>query len=315
MLRYCVLVLALLQLPACRHDPVAWCEGWCDTKSDTVVTPALLDVGGASVTGMAWLAEDSVVYSVPNSGSHPTAVLLPDVWMSGAIQYVGRGLRVRGWNAITYDHRGTWASPGTFTLDRLRTDVEWVLAGMRADWALSTWGVARERITLIGHFWGGGAALAAAARDPAVRCVVGLAPLNIGAKGRLAGKSTAYLDATVAEAKAWSRTANPGDPLNVRLGTTPELFVEELIARAAEFDVTLLAPRLAGRPVLLVGTTTTEQSYDSAMYQAPMRDALVKAGAIVTDTIMSVRHSDFWTQEAELVGIVKAWLLREHCGG
>lgn len=313
MLRYCLPVLALVLLSACRHDPVADREG-LPLKTDTVAS-VLLDVGGASVQGMAWLAEDSVRYPAVGGTLHPTAMLIRDVWSSGAMQHVAHGLRVRGWNAIAYDHRGTWASLGTFTLDRLRTDVEWAVAGLRADWALSTWGVARDRITLVGHFWGGGAALAAAARDPAIRCVVGLAPLNIGAKGRLAGKSTAYLDATVAEVKAWGRTANLGDPLNVRLGTTPELFVEELIARAAEFDVTLLAPLLAGRPVLLVGTTTMELDNDSAMHQAPMRDALVKAGAIVTDTIMNVRHSDFATLETELVGIVKAWLLREHCGG
>jgi len=141
--------------------------------------------------------------------------------------------------------------------------------------------------------------------------------VNIGAVGRLAGQRTGYRDTTaIAVRLNWINTANPGDIPNVRFAAamTPELFVQELIANASDFDVTLLAPLLAGRPVLLVGSSPQEVGQDSAYYLAPMRDALVKAGARVTDTIMNVRW-DFASQRDQLIEIVKDWLLREHCGG
>ena len=316
MLRYGILAFALLQLPGCRHDPEACCED-LPMAGDTV-TAQLLDVGGASVQGKVFRAQDSVMYPPAGSGLHPTAVFLHNPPSSLFMEFIAQRLRLRGWNAITFYYRGTWESLGSFSLvTSMRTDIDWLVPNLRAEWAASSWEVAANRITLIGNLWGGGAALAAAARDPAVRCVAALAPVNIGAVGRLAGQRTGYRDTTaLAVSLDWLRTANPGDIPNVRFpaGTTPELFVQEVIARAAEFDVTLLAPLLAGRPVLLVGTTPQELNWDSAAHLAPMRDALVKAGARVTDTIMNVRP-DFSTQRTELTEILKDWLLREHCGG
>jgi len=312
MLRRSLIPLALVLLPACANDPVASHRD-LPMLLDTVV-PALLDVGGASVEGLAWLAEDSVTYAGVDQGHHPTAVLLRNPWNGGWLQHIAHALRLQGWNAITFDYRGTWQSLGTFTLGSMRNDVEEVLIDVRAEWATSSWQVAADRITLIGHLWGGGVALAAAARDPGVRCVAALAPVNVGLMGRLAGQSTAYQDRLVVSTRAWVTTLNPGDIPNVRLATSPEQFVQEVIARADEFDIAMLAPRLAGRPVLLLGTTSQELDIDPALHLAPMREPLLQADALVTDTVM-FGAAGVALQGGQLVATILAWLGRERCGG
>ena len=102
-----------------------------------------------------------------------------------------------------------------------------------------------RRLVLIGHSLGGFAALMTAAAEPSVVAVASVAAFDFGAVAALC-RADPGVRANLVEAFAGAL-----DPLR---GTSGEALVSEMEAAGDSWRLAGLAPLLADRPVLLIGT-------------------------------------------------------------
>ena|SRR5579884_2679594 len=67
--------------------------------------------GGVSINGVAYLAAAA--------GAHPTLVSLHGLPGNEKNLDLAQAVRRAGWNAITFNYRGSWGSPGSFASRRI----------------------------------------------------------------------------------------------------------------------------------------------------------------------------------------------------
>jgi pimeloyl-ACP methyl ester carboxylesterase len=115
--------------------------------------PARMEVlhipsGGVEINGVAYLAS--------GKGPHPTVVICHG-WPGNEKNLdLAQTLRRAGWNAITFNYRGAWGSPGSFRFAQNPEDAKAVLAFLRDPANAARLGVDPARIAMIGHSMGAG---------------------------------------------------------------------------------------------------------------------------------------------------------------
>ena len=117
---------------------------------------------------------NGVVYSPTGAGPHPTIVICHGLPGNEKNLDLAQALRRAGWNAVTFNYRGSWGSPGNFRFAQNLEDANAVLAYLRAN--ASTLGVDTSRIVLAGHSMGGWVVAHTAARSRAHRSHPNLQP-------------------------------------------------------------------------------------------------------------------------------------------
>jgi pimeloyl-ACP methyl ester carboxylesterase len=185
--------------------------------------------GGVEINGLAYLAG--------GAGAHPTLVICHG-WPGNEKNLdLAQAVRRAGWNAITFNYRGSWGSAGDFHFVQVPEDAAAVLAYLRRPENSAKLGIDPSRIVLAGHSMGGWATALTAARDSALLGAFLIAPANLGELGNLAR------DALVKE------TADNAETL---AGTSPEKMADELSANATAFNMPRAAPGLAKIPLLIL---------------------------------------------------------------
>ena len=71
---------------------------------------------------------NGVAYLVGGTGVHPTFVLLHGLPGNEKNLDLAQAVRRAGWNAITFNYRGSWGSPGVFRFSQNLEDADAVLA-------------------------------------------------------------------------------------------------------------------------------------------------------------------------------------------
>lgn len=276
-------------------------EGVSGTARVTVLPVLSLSLAsGAAVL-------DAKLYGPGDGAVHPTVVLLSAILRDAAENAdIAAGVVAEGWNALMFDFRGSFGSTGAYSLENSLTDIVNVLAILRSP-AAANWGVAGNRIVLVGRGEGGWYALMGAARDGAIACVGGLSPMNIGVLGREAEADPALKAQLIEDLRPATEGANP----TYRLATTPDDFAEDMITNADAYDLELQAPQLTNLPVLLVGASL-DQSY-TFYEQSRLVNALTAAGATMLTTAILEDNHRFLQQRPALVQQVTNWL-RDGCG-
>lgn len=200
-------------------------------------TPALtFRSGGEDLLG---------VLHVPGGpGPHPIVVLLHGFPGNERNFDLAQVLRRAGYAALVFHYRGSWGMGGTWSWGHVLEDAAAVVAALRDDRLVAAHRLDPSRLTVVGHSLGGFAALMTAAADPAVSAVASVAGVDFGAVAALCRSAPAFR-ADLVEAYA----AELG-PLR---GTSGEALVAELEAAGESWRSARLAPRLADRPVLLIG--------------------------------------------------------------
>lgn len=211
--------------------------------------PARLEVlhvpsGGVEINGVAYLAR--------GPGPHPTLIICHG-WPGNEKNLdLAQAVRRAGWNAVTFNYRGSWGSPGQFRFAQNPEDAAAVLAYLRDPANAARLGIDPARIAMAGHSMGGWVTALVAAQD---RRLIGAATISMGDLGTLGAMPRADL---VKEAGENAET----------LVTTPEAMADELAANAAAFSALKAAPGLAKLPLLLLTSDDGLRGQSEALFKA-----------------------------------------------
>lgn len=259
---------------------------YTDPQQDSA-HPARMEVlhipsGDVQINGVAYLAA--------GAGPHPTIIICHGLPGNEKNLDLAQALRRAGWNAITFNYRGSWGSPGSFRFVQNPDDASAVLAYVRVPANAQKLGIDTSRVVIAGHSMGGWAAAMSAANDHDLDGIILISAANIGAVGRLPADVVA---------------AEMADSMESLAGTTPSLLSEEVRTNAEAYDFVNKASSLAKIPLLVL-------SSDDGL--APHTDALATAiaqsgGKQVTSVHVATDHS--WSdRRIRLQTEILGWLAK-----
>ena len=223
---------AVLLVSACQSVPLS--AMLVDPPHDAA-HPARMEVlhipsGGVEINGVAYLAA--------GEGVHPTLVIAHG-WPGNEKNLdLAQAVRRAGWNAITFNYRGSWGSPGDFHFVQVPEDAANVIAYLRTPEVAAKFGIDPKRIALAGHSMGGWATAMTASKDPALMGAVLISAANMASLSAMPRQMLV---------KAASENAET-------LVTTPDKMADELTAGAKTFALMTTGDGLAKLPVLIVSS-------------------------------------------------------------
>lgn len=200
-------------------------------------TPAVTFVsGGVELIG--------VLHLPAGPGPHPI-VVLPHGFPGFERNFdLAQVLRRAGYAALVFHYRGSWGMDGAYSFGHVLEDAAWVAAAVRTPEFAAEHRLDPRRNAMIGHSLGGFTALMTAAGDPEIAAAGSVAGFDFGRAGE-----ECAADPAVRTGYVEGFAASLG-PLR---GTSSEALVAEMQAAGPAWRLTDLAPRLADRPVLLIG--------------------------------------------------------------
>lgn len=247
--------------------------------------PARMEVlhipsGGVEINGVAYIAA--------GPGPHPTVVICHG-WPGNEKNLdLAQAVRRAGWNAITFNYRGAWGSPGSFRFAQNPQDAKAVLAFLRDPANAAKLGIDPKRIAIMGHSMGGWVTTLVGGEDDGLIGAGLISAANMGLMRGLGRDGVVKMAAENSESLA---------------DTSPERMADELIANREAFDFMKAASGLARKPLLVLS------SEDGL---APQTDALIAAvrkngGTRITAYHSATDHS--WSdRRIELQSQVIRWL-------
>jgi pimeloyl-ACP methyl ester carboxylesterase len=201
---------------------------------------------------------NGIIYTPSGPGPHPTLVICHGLPGNEKNLDLAQAVRRAGWNAVTFNYRGSWGSPGNFRFAQNLEDAAAVLAYLRDPANATRLGIDTKRIALAGHSMGGWVTVMTASHDnaPAGQGLIGailFSAADMGSIGQLPR------DRIIAEMA--------GD-MESLAGTTAQSMADELIANSKAFGFSNAVDGLAQTPLLVL---TADDG------RAPDGDNLVKA--------------------------------------
>jgi uncharacterized protein len=259
--------------PAISTDPPA------DKAHPAAMTVLHIPTHGVLINGL--------LYSPSGAGPHPTLVICHGLPGNEKNLDLAQALRRAGWNAVTFNYRGSWGSPGAFRFAQNPQDADAVIAYLRDPANASKLGIDPKRIALAGHSMGGWVVAHTASRDPGL---MGAILISMGDMGLIGSAPRPQAVAIMA------------DDMETLAGVTAESMADEAIAHAKEFVTTGTAPGLARIPVLAI------TSEDHLAAQTDTLVAAIKAkGGKVTTIHMDTDHG-YSDHRIALENAVITWL-------
>jgi uncharacterized protein len=231
---------------------------------------------------------NGLVYSPAGLGPHPTLVICHGLPGNEKNLDLAQAVRRAGWNAVTFNYRGSWGSPGTFRFAHNLQDADAVLAYLRDPANASKLGLDPKRIALAGHSMGGWVTAHTAAHDHAL---IGAILISMGDMGLIG-----YVPHDQA-------VAIMADNMEALSGVTAESMADEVKAHAKQFVVADTAAGLAQIPLLAL-TADDNLAGNTDTLVAAIK---AKGGTRVTSMHVATDHS--WSDHRiALEGIVITWL-------
>jgi uncharacterized protein len=196
---------------------------------------------------------NGLVYEPSGAGPHPTLLICHGLPGNEKNLDLAQSVRRAGWNAVTFNYRGSWGSPGSYRFAQNLEDADAVLAYLRDPANAAKLGIDTKRIAIAGHSMGGWVTAHTAAHD---RGLIGAILISAGDMGQI---GLMKRDKTVALMV---------DDMESLAGVTPESMADEVIANSKSFSFNNAVTGLTQTPLLVL-------SADDGL--APSTDALVKA--------------------------------------
>ncbi len=216
-----------------------------DTKHPAAMTVLHVPSHGFLING--------VVYAPAGAGLHPTIVICHGLPGNEKNLDLAQALRRAGWNAVTFNYRGSWGSPGSYKFAQNLEDADAVLAYLRESSNAAKLGIDPKRIVLAGHSMGGWVTVMTAAHDHGLAGIILISAADMGELGRI--EHTKLI-------------AEMADNMEGLAGVTAESMANEDAQNAKAFAFANALPGLKDVPMLVL-------SADDGL--APQTDALVQA--------------------------------------
>lgn len=231
---------------------------------------------------------NGLVYSPPGAGLHPTLVICHGLPGNEKNLDLAQAVRRAGWNAVTFNYRGSWGSPGSFRFAQNLQDADAVLGFLRNPANAAKLGIDPKRIALAGHSMGGWVVAHTAAHDHALLGAILISMGDIGQIGYLPHDRAVAIMADNMEALA---------------GVSAASMADEVKAHAKTFVVANTAAGLAQIPLLAL----TADDHLAATTDTLVEAIKAKGGTRVTSMHVATDHS--WSDHRiALESIVITWL-------
>jgi pimeloyl-ACP methyl ester carboxylesterase len=261
-----------------------------DAKHPAANRQVLIPSGGAGMNALFFLAA--------GGGPKPTLLLLHGLPGNEQNLDLAQAIRRAGWNVLTMHYRGSWGSPGSFSLAGAVEDAEAAMTFLRQPENATKYGIDTRRILIGGHSMGGFAAARYAAAHPDVAGVVLIDAWNVGADGKGLRAHPETRAAAIAEI---------GDDFgNSLAGTDAAHLAEEIERHADDWDLLALAPALAAPPTLVIGAKYGGGASNQALADAIRAQRKGKVSSLTLDS----DHS-FADHRIALSAAVVDWLQRQ----
>jgi acetyl esterase/lipase len=271
------------QVPAAIFtDPPA------DAAHPATMTVLHIPSHGALINGL--------VYRPAGAGAHPTLIICHGLPGNEKNLDLAQAVRRAGWNAVTFNYRGSWGSPGVFRFAQNLEDADAVLAYIRDPANAARLGIDTQRIAMVGHSMGGWVVAHTAAHDHGYdhghdRGLIGAILISAADMGLLG------------EEPAEKLVADMADDMEGLAGVTAQSMAEEDRANAKAFRLENTAAGLVPVPLLVL-------TADDGL--APQSDALVRAieakGGHTLTTIHVATDHGWSDHRIALESVIITWL-------
>jgi pimeloyl-ACP methyl ester carboxylesterase len=234
-----------------------------------------------------------------------TTLLLVPGWPGNPNDVLGLGalLAEQGINVCMFNPRGLHQSEGISSFANTLQDIGAALLWLRQADVQKRFGVDTTRLVLGGYSYGGGMAMAYAARDSSVRRVISIAGNDHGEFIREFQRNAAF--AELIRSMLLS-TRGPEGPARFDMEAT----LRELAEHQDVYGLRENAAKLADRSILLVGGwEDVEATIDQ--YLLPLYRALRGASAAEVTFLVYHTDHDFSNVRQRLASDIAGWLLRD----
>ena len=239
--------------------------------------------GGVRINGVAMVAA--------GAGAHPTFVFFHGLPGNEKGHDIAQALRRAGWNAITFNYRGSWGSPGDFRFDHTVEDAAAVLSYLRDTATVRALAIDTTRIVVGGHSMGGWVAALTASRDARLRGAVLISAADIGRVG--------------ASMKRDEAVPFMADNMETLAGGTAATFADDLLAGAARRRMTLAAPGLVRLPVLVLTSDDGLAAHSDSLVAA-----IKRLGGTRVSTVHAATDHSWSDKRVTLISAILRWLDR-----
>jgi uncharacterized protein len=261
-----IFLLALTPLGVARAQsvpPAIYTDSLVDPDHPAHMDVIHIPSHGVSING--------IIYSPAGAGPHPTLVICHGLPGNEKNLDLAQAVRRAGWNAVTFNYRGSWGSAGVFRFTQNLEDADAVLAFLRDPANAARLGIDTKRIAIAGHSMGGWVTVHTASHDHGLEGAILISAADMSKLG-------SSREALIKE------MAENMESLN---GVTPESMADEILANSGKFGFAGAADGLVGTPLLVLSANDG---------LAPETDALVTAiksrgGKNVTSVHAETDHS------------------------
>lgn len=179
---------------------------------------------------------NGIVYTPAGVGLHPTIVICHGLPGNEKNLDLAQALRRAGWNAVTFNYRGSWGSPGPYKFTQNLEDANAVLAYLRVPANAAKLQIDTKRILLAGHSMGGWVTVMTAAHDRGLAGAILISAADMGELG---------------EMRRDKLVADMADNME-SLSTTPEAMAKEVAQNSKAFAFTNAVNGLKNVPLLVL---------------------------------------------------------------
>jgi uncharacterized protein len=236
------------------------------------------------------VAMDAFFYLASGSAPHSTVILLHGLPGYEMNEDLAQSIRRAGWNVLLFHYRGTWGTPGTFSLSSAIEDTSEVVRFLREPANATKYYIDQRHLVVIGHSFGGFVAGYEAVHDSDIKAVAMIAAVNLG-------KINANPEEREARLKRWEAQLHP-----VNGATAAGLFAEAE-QHAKNWDYVQWAQMLTTRPVLLVEANDQNHADMEAF-----ASALRQKGAVALEEVSIPADHSFSDNRITLQAVVVRWL-------
>jgi dienelactone hydrolase len=215
---------------------------------------------------------------------------------------LGESLMKEGFNALSFNYRGTWGSEGLFTISNSMEDVISAICYVKSSFAVRELNVDSSSIAVIGWSYGGGMALLGSLDDAIARRVVYIAGGSLSEVGRMMQQSGEFRRAIL-------KMVDQGISESGFSSLPAEQLFSEVFADMDRYDLVKHAEALSDKEILIIGGWR-DQENTVEHHILPLFRALQRHEAKeVQIEIFDADHS-FTNVRSQLAGRIVSWLKR-----